>query len=525
MRRARPAPCKLHKLRNRRSRRRFPCRTPLSRRKRPRGRRGNPVPRKRRCPAAPTGSPPPREETQPRRGAWGFRTDAAGSAQTEMSAAPPPWGQGNRPEPQVQANGVFPGNGAQFAAPPAQELPDWLRIAQQNKEPNFNARPPRVEPAPRQTPEPSQAGSAVRNGWPRPENPPQSRAQAYVAAGYPPELIERQRSEEETAFARGYGRNRHGAQYAAPRTPAYGSPDFSRSLPQQTSFPPRQEPFPRGQAPGMDVLSGSPSVAAPQGRFMQEPSPRNPYFDANAQAESPYTVTLESAGEPNRLGAQANEPSGEQADETRKRSIPYLGIAVILMAALAVTLWILQLSFAGQTESVLAARNAAQAKLIDTHPFEYRELIEPQAAANNLHPAFVAAIVLNESSFNPHAESDVGARGLMQMMPDTAEWVHGKIGDGLGIRFRPDVRSGNQRALRLLVSGVSERPFPRRPDPGMRRRSTRGRRPCKTGLTIPVTARTAQTIEPSQTWRTAPPKNYALTACMNTFAIYRRSIL
>jgi soluble lytic murein transglycosylase-like protein len=78
-------------------------------------------------------------------------------------------------------------------------------------------------------------------------------------------------------------------------------------------------------------------------------------------------------------------------------------------------------------EHDIAARLAAQQKLLDTHPYSYRELIEREAEANNLQPAFVAAIVLNESSFNPGAESSVGARGLMQMMPDTAEWVHGKI--------------------------------------------------------------------------------------------------
>ena len=41
----------------------------------------------------------------------------------------------------------------------------------------------------------------------------------------------------------------------------------------------------------------------------------------------------------------------------------------------------------------------------------------------------VAAIIRNESSFRTDAESSVGARGLMQLMPDTAEWIAGKIGD------------------------------------------------------------------------------------------------
>ena len=59
----------------------------------------------------------------------------------------------------------------------------------------------------------------------------------------------------------------------------------------------------------------------------------------------------------------------------------------------------------------------------------YQALIERYAAEYNLRPAFVAAVIRNESSFRTDAESNVGARGLMQLMPDTAEWIAGKLGD------------------------------------------------------------------------------------------------
>ena len=58
----------------------------------------------------------------------------------------------------------------------------------------------------------------------------------------------------------------------------------------------------------------------------------------------------------------------------------------------------------------------------------YQALIEQYAAACNLQPAYVAAIIRNESSFRTDAESSVGARGLMQLMPGTAEWIAGKLG-------------------------------------------------------------------------------------------------
>jgi soluble lytic murein transglycosylase len=111
---------------------------------------------------------------------------------------------------------------------------------------------------------------------------------------------------------------------------------------------------------------------------------------------------------------------------------------VILTFAAAFALacvWVAQLIFAGQTQAVFAARAAAEASIANKHPFDYRELIEREAVKNNLNPAFVAALVLNESSFNPSAESSVGARGLMQMMEDTAQWVYEQIGAGESYSF------------------------------------------------------------------------------------------
>ncbi len=75
-----------------------------------------------------------------------------------------------------------------------------------------------------------------------------------------------------------------------------------------------------------------------------------------------------------------------------------------------------------------AEQHAAEERAIwNRYPLEYQPLVEKYAADYNLQPAFVAAIILNESSFDPLAVSSVGARGLMQLMPDTAEWVAGKL--------------------------------------------------------------------------------------------------
>ncbi|MBQ6175147.1 MAG: transglycosylase SLT domain-containing protein [Clostridia bacterium] len=67
---------------------------------------------------------------------------------------------------------------------------------------------------------------------------------------------------------------------------------------------------------------------------------------------------------------------------------------------------------------------------VNAHPLpgNYLPIIENYAQQYNLRPAFVAAIILNESSFHETAESRVGARGLMQVMEKTGSWVADRIG-------------------------------------------------------------------------------------------------
>ena len=61
------------------------------------------------------------------------------------------------------------------------------------------------------------------------------------------------------------------------------------------------------------------------------------------------------------------------------------------------------------------------------HPLRYADQILYYAGIQELDPALVCAVILCESSFDPMAESRLGARGLMQLMEDTAGWVAHKL--------------------------------------------------------------------------------------------------
>lgn len=63
---------------------------------------------------------------------------------------------------------------------------------------------------------------------------------------------------------------------------------------------------------------------------------------------------------------------------------------------------------------------AARRWLNDANSKRYERLIEQHATRQAVDPALVKAIVAVESSFTPTAVSPKGARGLMQVMPQTA---------------------------------------------------------------------------------------------------------
>ena len=56
-------------------------------------------------------------------------------------------------------------------------------------------------------------------------------------------------------------------------------------------------------------------------------------------------------------------------------------------------------------------------------PLDYREQVEAIADEYEIDRWLVFAIIRVESGFDSRAESRVGARGLMQLMPSTAEWI------------------------------------------------------------------------------------------------------
>jgi len=96
----------------------------------------------------------------------------------------------------------------------------------------------------------------------------------------------------------------------------------------------------------------------------------------------------------------------------------------------------------------LARRALAASATRDTHlfhllyPLAFADVIRTEATARHVDPALAAALIHQESSFNPRAASRAGALGLMQVLPSVGASIaksRGISGFDRVLLFQPDV--------------------------------------------------------------------------------------
>ena len=115
----------------------------------------------------------------------------------------------------------------------------------------------------------------------------------------------------------------------------------------------------------------------------------------------------------------------QRARRTRKRNTKKGGkvkvvIISIVAIALAVTAVFAATHFYKTTENNLEK---------SAYPLEYTDLVNKAAKDYNLQPALIYGVIHTESRFDPDAGSSVGALGLMQIMPETFDWLQEKRGE------------------------------------------------------------------------------------------------
>jgi peptidoglycan lytic transglycosylase len=108
---------------------------------------------------------------------------------------------------------------------------------------------------------------------------------------------------------------------------------------------------------------------------------------------------------------RTRDAGGRRARRSRRRVVAIvLGLAAVVAVGL------------------LALKPIIDDALIElTLPLRHEDIIRQQARAKDLDPALVAAVIYRESKFRDQT-SDAGAKGLMQILPDTAKFIAKRSG-------------------------------------------------------------------------------------------------
>ena len=174
-------------------------------------------------------------------------------------------------------------------------------------------------------------------------------------------------------------------------------------------------------------------------------------FLAADRAGTPYALCPRDPSDDQRLGRDV------ERNAALARAIELFRIKRPALAALE---WQAAVAGMDDTRRVLAVQKAMQARWYDRalfgmpanpeallyyrlrFPLHHETLIRREARKHALEPSLVAALTRAESAFMPDARSPANARGLMQLLPTTAEGVSRRLGlpwQGADSLYRPEV--------------------------------------------------------------------------------------
>ena len=78
---------------------------------------------------------------------------------------------------------------------------------------------------------------------------------------------------------------------------------------------------------------------------------------------------------------------------------------------------------------VLTGAVACRSLLKTLYPHKYSDCVEKYSAQYGVDEDLIYAVIRTESSFRTDAGSDAGAAGLMQIMPETFDWLCMRLGE------------------------------------------------------------------------------------------------
>lgn len=84
---------------------------------------------------------------------------------------------------------------------------------------------------------------------------------------------------------------------------------------------------------------------------------------------------------------------------------------------------------------ILAAFNLEKISKRYIYPTNYSDCVEQAARETGIDKYLIYAVIKTESNFHADAESEAGARGLMQLMEDAFDWVKFRMDDDRDVDY------------------------------------------------------------------------------------------
>ena len=92
--------------------------------------------------------------------------------------------------------------------------------------------------------------------------------------------------------------------------------------------------------------------------------------------------------------------------------------------------------------TTIALKECTKGSLSPQKILQYADIIVKESKVHHIDPILVVAVVYTESRFKNNARSNRGAKGLMQLLPNTANYIHTKLDKNLSSPidlFNPEV--------------------------------------------------------------------------------------
>ena len=115
----------------------------------------------------------------------------------------------------------------------------------------------------------------------------------------------------------------------------------------------------------------------------------------------------------------------------KKKTNDFLIVVIGIFAAFAILFIMVSILKRGVENSLREMKNKTEEYVPSgfTYSTDYEEYVEKYSEEFEVDPVLVFSVIKVESNFQPRATSNVGARGLMQLMEEAYDWVKFRLDD------------------------------------------------------------------------------------------------